>query len=371
MDPELTPSDLTTEDISAASGLTPEQLAEVPDLNGGMDDLPASSPSPGQPQAQGRPPSPAQAQTIREAAAAYGLDLSSHADDHSAFVALVEQARAAQGAQLAAQAAQQNSYYTQLGQQLAPRLQDIQGFLRQQTAPAPQAQPPKPWQPPEFNKQWLNLVDRDEATGVFKAKPGISPEYAEKVQKYADWMSEFNTNPMALISQAIQAEAKEIAAQVYTERHSQFQEQAAVQGIIEQNASWIYQSDQYGRRYTDERGGYIPTPEGARYVQHVQTLIGAGVKDPRMQDQIARSLVQGEIAAANATRQTQVAAAQAPQARAAQVRPPVNAGQAVPPSRQRAVPAATVPQNTEMSLADLFRQGFQDEGITDADFALS
>lgn len=369
MDHELE-SDLTTEDIAAVSGLTPEQLAEVPDINGGLDDAPASAPAPKPVQTQtpakpAQTPTPAQAQTIREAAAAYGLDLSQHPDDHAAFVHLIRQAQMAQ-------AANQNRYYTDLGMQLAPRLNDIQGFLRT-PAPAPVAkapEAPKPWQPPEFSEQWLNLVEQDQATGVWRSKPGINPEYAEKVQKYADWMQGFNKNPMALISQAIKDQAGEEARRIVAEHHTQTQETATIGSIIEQNASWVYQTDAQGRRYVDQAGNYVPTPEGARYATHLQTLARSGVRDPKMQDQIARQLVQGEIAARSNTRQTQVAATQTPQARAAQARPPVNAGQAVEPTRRRVVPAATEPSSTQKSMADLLRESFAEEGISDADFAL-
>lgn len=343
--------------VSDTTGLSPQQLGERPDLGGGDPGaggvVDTSSPAP-----QGQP-TEAQAQTIREAAARYGLDLSNLPDDHAAFVHLVRQA----------QAASQNDYYTSLGRQLAPRYRDIQGYLEQQRARAQPANAPLPFEAPEFDERWLNLVERDERTGAFKALPGVNPEFAERVQKYADWMQGFNRDPMSLIRQAIEHHATEIARKVFSEQHGQVVQTQTIQSIIEQNASWIYQADEQGRRYTDAQGNFLPTPEGARYVAHVRALAQAGVRDPRQQDAMARQLVSADIYAAQAQRAQQAQLAANPQSRAAVARPPVNPGQATDPGRRQVVPGATEPATAGRSLADLLREEMAAEGITDADFA--
>jgi hypothetical protein len=299
---------------------------------------------------------PAAPRSIRDAARDYGLDLSQHADDHAAFVALVQ----------AAQAARQDDYYTQLGRQLAPHYRGVQEYLRAQAAQAQQAQAPEAppaWQPPPFDERWLNLVDRDEATGLWRAKPGVNPEYAEAVQAYADWMGRFQRDPMGMIAPMVEARAQEIARQVVQEQYQGYQVQATVSSIVEQNAPWIYQVDAHGRRLVGADGRYVPTPLGARYIAHLQSLRAAGVTDPRAQDHLARSLLQGELAVA----QAQAGGAGA-QARHARGRPDVNPGQAVEPGRRGSVPGATAPATGGRSLAEVLREQFAAEGITDADF---
>ena len=377
MDPEEIGSG--SPDIITNSGLTPEQLAEVPDIMGGTDDGTPASAAPAAPTTtpgtqapiQATAPAPAQpnvpvASGVRGQLAALGVDVSGYADDNAALAALARQSQEAAYARYVAEAARRDSYYTQLGQRIAPHAGAFEQFLQARVAPKPEA--PKPWQPPEFNEQWLNLVERDQQTGAFRALPGVNPEVADKVQKYADWQANFQRNPMALIQQAVEDQATQIAQRIFNQQSQQIAQQQAVRGIIDSNASWIYQTDAQGRRFVDHAGAPIPTPEGARYISHVRTLDQAGVKDPRVQDQLARQLMASELAQA---RQTQAPATPPAQARAAVGHPTVNPGQAVPPTRQAAVPGATQPDGTGMSLAEQLRQAMHAEGVTDADFNLT
>ncbi len=124
-----------------------------------------------------------QAQTIREAAAFYGLDLSQFEDDGQAFAHLVQQT----------QQVRQANYYAQLGQQIAPHYAQVQQYLQQQQAQAqPKAERPA-WEAPEFDERWMSLVDKDPNTGVYVAKPGVNPAFAEKVQAYADHVEKWTT----------------------------------------------------------------------------------------------------------------------------------------------------------------------------------
>lgn len=327
------------------TGLTAEQLNERPsDADLGLD--------PAEP--QDTRPAPSQAQTIREAALAYGLDLSGQPDDHSAFVHLI---------QLANQN-KQADYYAQLGRQIAPRYKEIQAAIaRPPAAPAE----PKAWEAPEFDDRWLGLVDRDEATGMWVGKPGVPQSIVDGTQKYADWMQGFQRNPMATLNPWLEDRLESLVTERLDARFAAQHARTQATSILDQHSSWLYQADEHGRRLTDKQGRYIPTPEGAKYYGHIQTLARAGVTDTALADQLARQLLAADLAAKQAT------AGQPPRpgTAAATRRPSTNTVQA--PGNQQRRPSARpdAPSDTEgTSLADLMRAAMKEEGVTDADFQL-
>jgi hypothetical protein len=296
-------------------------------------------------------------QGIRDAARAYGYDLSRFNDDGQALLHLIQQA----------QASRQADYYAQLGRQLAPHAQGIQTYLQQQ-AQAAQQQKPQPWQAPEFDDRWLALVDRDPATGVFVAKQGVNPAIADRVNAYDQWMRNWQTKGPEYVEQIVDSRLQGRVDQMVQERLAGYQREQTIQSIVAQHADWLYQTDQTGRRLTDVNGQFVPTPAGARYVQNVRTLQGLGVTDPRAQDQLARQLLMGEIAMGQAS---QANAQVSPQAAAAQAvaRPQVNPLQAQPPQQRALNPAATEPSSEGLTLQEMIRREFRAAGVTDADFA--
>jgi hypothetical protein len=296
-------------------------------------------------------------QGIRDAARAYGYDLSQYQDDAAALLHLIRQA----------QASRQADYYAQLGRQLAPHAQGIQGYLQQQQAAAQQPKP-QPWQPPEFDERWLALVDRDPTTGVFVAKQGVNPAVADRVNAYDQWMRNWQTKGPEFVEQIVEDRLQSRVDQLVQERLASYQREQTIQSIVAQHADWLYQADQAGRRITDMNGQFVPTPAGARYVQHVRTLQGLGVTDPRAQDTIARQLLMGEIAMGQAS---QASAQVSPQAAAAQAvaRPNVNPLQAQPPQQRALNPAATEPSSEGLTLQEMLRREFRAAGVSDADFA--
>lgn len=330
----------------STAGLGVSELAERPDPSGaGLD-------------AGGTPTDPnlaaaTQAQTIRDAAKYYGLDLSQFDDDGQAFAYLVQ----------AAQAAKQRNYYTELGQSIAPHASAVQQYLRdyqsrQQQVPQPQR---PAWEAPEFDERWMGLVDRDPETGRFIPKAGVNPQYADKINDYADhverWTTQLARNPREALSGMI----REVAQEVIEGRFGAHQAQAEAQQIITGNEGWLYQVDAQGRRVTDQQGKFLPTPLGARYYTHLQVLQRSGVRDARTLDAIAKQLLQADLAAG-----AQPAAAPATQA--AYGRPNVNPGQAVNPARRQVVPGATDPSEDGLSLSERMRRAMQEEGVSDADF---
>lgn len=311
---------------------------------------------------QAQPPAD-QWQSFRDVAASqYGYQFPAGVqDDAAALRHLIQQAGAAR----------QSDFYSQLGRSLAPHAQGVQQYLQtqQQQQAAPQAR--QPWEAPEFDQRWAGLVEQDPGTGIYVAKQGVPHEIAQKVNAYVEWKTNFDKNPAAVINGMVEARSKAIAQETFREQFATHQRQATIGSIVEQNASWLYAQDQAGQRIVNQATGqYVPSPLGARYIHHVDSLRRAGVTDPRQQDLLAKNLVQGE-AALHAYQQGQAAAGQAanPQTAQAVGRPPVNPGQALTPQQRQVTPGATEPTGTGLSLAEMLRQGMAAEGVTDADFA--
>jgi hypothetical protein len=360
--------------LDSAQGMDPDALAERPELGGGSPSASLSDPGAGISSGAGTPnltdPNLAAANRTQPAAATpapgldvfgmarqYGVDLSQYQDPQQALGHLFQ----------AAQASRQNDYYTQLGRQIAPHYKGVAEYLQQQQAAQPPAQRPA-WEHPEFDERWLGLVEKDPATGTFVAKPGVNPAFADKVQAYADSVESWTTSLTRNPQQALTPLIEQVAAKVIEDRFGQHQATAEAQQILAANESWLYANDANGNRLVGADGRYVPSPLGARYYTHLQSLRQAGVSDARTLDALAKQILQGEVYAAQAANAQP--AAPSPQAIAATARPNVNPGQALTePQRRGVVPGATAPAAEGRSLADLLRQAMSEGGVTDADFA--
>ena len=223
-------------------------------------------------------------QSIRDAAARFGYQgLSSFQDDEAALIHLVQQA----------QRAQQADAYAQLGRAIAPELQQYQEFRKTQPQPGAVAAPPA-YAPPPFDQKWMSLVDRDPASGMYYAKPGVNPAVAEAVNKRMDWQEKFTQDPLSVMDQYAQAKLPEIVQREVKQALASYQRDNAVNSILAANDAWLYQRDASGK-YAQGPNGRVPTPEGQAYIQQVRQLQESGVTDPTTQDTLARQLVAGQL----------------------------------------------------------------------------
>lgn len=348
--------------LDSTAGLSAADLSARPDPAGGYaPDQAGLGQTPTDPNMAAAAGSPeGQAQSIRDAAKFYGLDLSQYDDDAQAFAYLAQQALAAK----------QRNYYTELGQQIAPHAGQVQQYLRdyqqRQQGQAPAQRPPH--EAPAFDERWMTLVDRDQASGRFVPKAGVNPQYADAVNEYADhveqWTTSLARNPREALAPLIQ----EVARELLETRFGAHAAQAQAQSIISSNEGWLYQVDANGRRVVDRQGLYQPTPLGARYYTHLQTLQRSGVRDAATLDTLAKHLLQADLAAGAAQGTQQATQAAGPQARQAMGNPNVNPGQAVNPARRHLVPGATDPDEAGLSLSEQMRRAMHAEGVTDSDF---
>lgn len=269
------------------------------------------------------------------------------------------------------QGRQQQNVYEQLGQQLAPRAQEIQTYLNQQQQLAAQPKGPQPWEAPEFNPVWGQMVEQVPGTEFYVGKPGTPPAITEAVNKYAQFQKKLAQNPVAPTQAYVEQTVPQMVQQAVQQHMQTFQRQQEVQGIIARNSEWMYQTDQSGRQVMGLNGRPAVTPQGQRYASHVQNLESQGMRNPSQIDQIARQLVMGELHSAQlAQHQAGNPAPAQRQAAVASGRAQANVLQSLIPPGQanQAAPGTTQPNTEGLSLHELLLRNLTAAGFTDADF---
>ena len=319
--------------------------------------------TPAAPQQTSQPQQPQEAQplTIRDLATSLGYSFGQQApqDDYTALAHLISQAREAE--QLRQQMRQQD-VYRQLGQQLAPKAQQLGQFLQQQEQPKA-----KPYLPPAFDKRWAELVERNPQTGLFVSKPNVPPSVAEAANAWADWQGKFLENPVEVLQPFVEERATEIARQVIQQELGQFQQQQTIYNLARANADWAYQRDAQGNVAIDPlTGQWQLSPAGTQYVSLVKSLGEMGVADPVNRDRLARTIIASQLQAQQ----------QAPQPPAAQQRqeqamrgrqPNRNPLQALGAQERQEHPYATEPDKKSLSMRERLTRAFDEEGITSKD----
>ncbi len=270
------------------------------------------------------------------------------------------------------QARQQEDYYAQLGRQLAPHYQGIQNYLGSQGKPGAHQSPAAPaaipeWEAPEFDDQWMALVQRDPQTGVFLARPGVNPVIADKVNVFDKWQKKYGSNPVAAVRPMLQAELPKMLGDMIRTELGNFRKEQTVNSIVSRNAEWMYQQNN-GRPVIGVGGQMVPTPQGMRYGQLVQQLERGGMSDPTSIDGLARQILMGEMAMG----QLQQANGQAPAQQQANALASGGAQRNVLQSLGQAgqgLPGHTPQDNTGLSLHEMLSRALETAGYTDADFS--
>lgn len=289
---------------------------------------------------------PTEWESVREAAAGLGYKFDpSIQDDRGAIADLVRSALSNR----------QADYYAQLGRQLAPHADRIGDYLRQQQAP-PTPTGPKPWERPEFDKRWAALVEQDPATGLYIGKAGVPADVVEKVNRFAEWRSKYEEDPIGVARLAWQEDARKVAQEVYAAQFAQMRREAEIDRIVSQNSSWLYQANEDGSRVTDPvTGRAVYTPLGSEYIRGLEEVRAAGVTDPGLQDRLAQELVRGRDAQRKLASGQKVA-----KSKAAVTQPNRNPLQALSARERRATPGATEPSRAGLSLTDMLRMDMSD-----------
>lgn len=295
-------------------------------------------------------------ESVRDAAAGLGYQFGQDVkDDRAALLHLVRQATLSR----------QSDYYAQLGRQLAPHADAIQGYLRQQQAPVQEDVSPRPWEAPEFDERWAALVERDPGTGLYVGRPGTPPGIVDKVNAFAEWQGKWQRDPVGVIRGAWQEDMKRQVAEQFKEQFAAAQRESQINQIVQANAPWLYQVGADGNRLTDPvTGQAMYTAVGAQYLQQLQALKSAGITDPATQDRLAQQLVQGQYAVQQLQAQQK---AGSPQTQQAQARPNTNPLQALGAAERRRTAGATEPVAAGYSLTDMLRTALEADGVSDSD----
>lgn len=250
----------------------------VADADGEVVSSVASAPA-AEPAMGAAAPSGAEWQGVSEYARQLGFQLPN--DDHQALATLLQ----------AYQRSLQPNFYEQFGRQVAPYADQVQAYINQQRML--QQQPPQraPWQPPEWNPAWVNMVERDPATGMLFSKPGVNPQIAEKVQQYAEWRDKFLDDPAQTIQPLVEHRARELIQQEF----AQHRQTVEADNLVTENANWMFQADANGVPMLHPDGSRALSPAGALYARAVNDIWNSGVRNVRQCHMLARSQVENAV----------------------------------------------------------------------------
>ncbi len=251
---------------------------------------------------------------------------------------------------------QERNYYSDFGRQMMPYADQIQAWISQNQQQRQQGPQRPSYAPPAWDPRWASMVERDPNTGALRSKAGYDPRIADAVQSYADWRDQFLEDPAKMIAPMVE----ERAAALIEQRFGQHQVVQQSEGIVSQNAGWIFQMDANGRPILDQYGSRQLSPAGQVYARAVKQLGDSGVKDVRQMDAYARSVVENMVLRQQYMQyQQQAASGQAAQQQG-QVQPSVGG------SATRYAPTLPKPKTSRQGLSlresmDAALKGFADD----------
>lgn len=251
----------------------------------------------------------------------------------------------------------ERNYYADLGRQMAPYADQIQAWIQQNQGV--QAQPQvDPYAAPEWNDQWALMVERDSSTGLIRSKPGYDPRIGEKAQAYVDWQSRWTNDPK-FRDAYVEHRAESRARQLIDERFASHAESVQAQGIVSQNAAWIFQTHPDGSPVLGQDGMKVLSPAGHIYAQAVNQIWNSGVRNVDQCNALARAYVENAV-----MRQQFLAYQQAPAAQAQQAQGQVTPSVGGTATRPAVSPKAGRVRKEGMSLREMLNStmnGFRDE----------
>lgn len=291
--------------------------------------------------------------SIREVLGDYGIASDQFEDDRAALRALADGYR---------QASQPN-FYAQLGQQYAQHADEFRSFL--QSRRAAQAEPAvDPDAQPEFDESWLRQVDQDEATGMYRALPGVNPVVADKLNAYASWLRKYQTNPIGFVQRYVEKNVEKLVAPILEKRFGAIQEQAHVANILQTRAPILYQYDAQGAPVRDLGGRMVLSEAGRLYVHFVKQASDMGIMSPQKADEYASNMTAAAVLSMQPQSHTNGQRGQQ-----ALGRPNTNPQQTmVAPLSRSANPGSQSVVPTGRSLKQMLQEDLAAQGITDADF---
>jgi hypothetical protein len=205
---------------------------------------------------------------VRDYLKSAGIAADSFDDDEAAIKHVVDRAR--QYEQIAPQYQQVAQHWSAFQKWQAEQQQ------QQKAPPQPAPEQKKYWEPlPELDQAWLQMVARDPGTGQIVVKPeyrgAVAPDLPQKVQAYLqakqDRESKLLNDPYSAIRPAFEQDFAAVRQEIEALRREKAQEQSNqfVQGYLQSNAQWLFQTNEQGQRLANVDGTPALTPTGATF----------------------------------------------------------------------------------------------------------
>jgi len=242
-----------------------------------------------------------QALSVRDALANYGLDLRQHFnDDHAALQHLVSLARRLP----------EQEQLARYGQEYLRHADKFQSWLRSQQEAERSKQQQQPWfKAPEYDPSWLNKLVRDPVSGELRPAPGAPPDL---VQKYIAWHEHRNSfldnlakDPIGAIKPGLEEMVKQITSEMIRQNMGQYQEQSRANSFVQQNASWLYETNAEGVPVRDQSGRPRLSELGQRFGAYVQRAQSMGLVDTASQQEYATAMLERDWFRQQQSRQQQ------------------------------------------------------------------
>jgi hypothetical protein len=337
-------------------------------------------PPPGQPQPQGPPGTPQPGPGAAAGAPGFPAPqaqpqgfLGALAPLFGGQVPFQSEAEAVHSLVSAWQQGQQRNWYSEVGQAVAPHLDEFTAWQRERQRrrpPQPQAQQ-SAYAPPQFDRRLLSFCEEDpNLPGTLRSKAGYDPRIGTQANQYLDYVREWEelrtTDPVAWGERLFGGLIEQKAQSLIQQHMGQYQEQVQARSLIEGNRHWLYQHDPQGRQVVDRNTGRPAlSPNGVRYYQYLEHAHSRlGVNDVGEQHRFAMDMLERDALRAK------VAQAPAPQVPSGAVHAPNigELGAVQPPTGNGPQPTMQPPPNPNpsgASLIQMMRQGFQQGGYND------
>ncbi len=283
-------------------------------------------------------------------------------DDKAAAEALFNQVRGI-GSQN-----QQLRQYENFYRQHASDLKAYQDWKSQQAQAAQAAQQPaKPeWKVPEWDPEWMKLVQEDENGNLVPRSQWVSPDVPQKIAQYRKWQAEqlrsLLHSPAEWIQQHIGDYVSKASQEAVAGYQREFLPRFDMESFVHRNQDWMYQTDEQGRFVIHpESGQKVWSREGAMFANNVKTVTQMFPDlDHRKAMEAAAHFTNQQIEAAKGT-------GTKPDSRTAYNNgvPPRAPDGAVTQRNGSTVSSAAnrIPQNKSLDLREMLKQNFESAGI--------
>jgi hypothetical protein len=242
-----------------------------------------------EPPEQEPPPEPPPSSGLREAFSNMGYDTAGFQDDNQLLEAI--QSQTTENARLQHQLQQSQAVQSQLAQQY-------------EEAGRPQPPPEEgPWNPPEFDPRWNQLLTIDESTGRYVPRASaysVPYDIVKKANDYAEhwsnWTQDFRKNPYDTMWKGLQSQVEDLVSQqIEAYQHQQAASTQADQ-ILTRYAPAFYVMDQNGQPQVDPvtRQERL-TPLGERLRDHIGEADNLGIQDPVKRQEFALQKLERDL----------------------------------------------------------------------------